>query len=92
MHKKRPHSIECGQLRKRDSVPAAKSLLSVEGHTIGALLYGGIRLMRADTDHFQRAVVLFAAVVLALGHGALNAAVRIGIAVHILTSSLIGWS
>ena len=70
----------------------SRVLLSVEGHTIGALLYGGIRLMRADTDHFQRAVVLFAAVVLALGHGALNAAVRIGIAVHILTSSLIGWS
>ena len=58
------------------------SLLSVERHTIGALLCSGIGLMSADHDLFQRAIVLSAAMVLALIYGALNATICTTLMIH----------
>ena len=50
-------------------------LFLAEGHAVGALVHGGIRLMGAHQDPVQRAVVLLTAVVCALANSAFNALV-----------------
>ena len=52
-----------------------KSLLLAEGHTVGALVLGGVGLMGAYKDLLQGAVVGLIAVMGALGNGALDALV-----------------
>jgi hypothetical protein len=49
--------------------------LLTEGHAIGALIFFGIALMSADLHAVQAAIILTAAVVLAGGYGAVDAAV-----------------
>ena len=56
-------------------------LLSVEGHTIGALLGSGICFVRAYHNLVQRTIVLCAAVMTALAYGTLDAA--IGSFIHV---------
>ncbi len=55
-------------------------LFFAEGHTVGALILGGIALMGTYQNPLQRAVVCFVAVVSALMNSTLDALV--GIAVH----------
>ena len=58
---------------------AVPQLLFAEGHTVGALILGGVSLVGTHLDAVQRAVVLGVAVVGALGHGALDALVRMAV-------------
>ena len=62
------------------SAAAFPCLLLAEGLAIGALIHGGIDLMRTDQDFIQGAVVLAVAVIGALLHGAFDTLV--GVAVH----------
>ena len=52
----------------------------MEGHAVGALIHGGVALVGAHQDPIQGAVVLAAAVVAALMHGALDG--LIGMTIH----------
>ena len=57
-------------------------LFLTEGHTVGALILGGIPFVSTNQNALQRAEVRFVAVVCALMHSAFDA--LIGIAVHSL--------
>ena len=61
-----------------------KELLSAEGHTVGALVHGGVTFVSADQDTVQSAVVCILAVVSALMNGAFNA--LICLAIHVCSS------
>ena len=52
----------------------------MEGHTVGALVHSGIALVGAHQDPVQGAVILAAAVMGALVHGAFNGLV--GVTIH----------
>ena len=52
----------------------------MEGHTVGALVHSGIALVGAHQDPVQGAVILAAAVMGALVHGAFDA--LIGMTIH----------
>ena len=56
-----------------------------EGHTVGALIHGGIALMGTYQDSLQRTEILLAAVVCALLNGTLDTLVCM--AVHVFYSS-----
>jgi len=60
----------------------AEGSLANEGHAVRALLHRGIGLVGADLDALERAVVFVAAVVPALGNGALDAMVGMAITAH----------
>ena len=51
----------------------------MEGHTVGALIHGGIALVGTHQDPVQGAVVLAAAVMAALVYGTLNGLVCVTI-------------
>ena len=53
-------------------MPRMPGLLFPEGLAVGALIHGGVCLMGANQDLFQRAVVFVVAVVRALRNGALD--------------------
>ncbi len=60
------------------------ALLSVEGHTVGALLDSRIALVRADHDPLKRAIVLTAAMMPALRNRTLDTTVCV--IVHVFPS------
>ena len=62
--------------------PAAFALLSVEGHTVGALFDRRIGLVRADLNALQRAVILASAVMLALGNRAFDRTICAAMTIH----------
>jgi hypothetical protein len=65
-------------------VPPPRSLLSLEGLAVGALLLSGVHLMGTHLDVLQRAVVSAVAMVGALLYGAADALVGVGIHINIL--------
>ena len=59
------------EIMRRGFAPHASDAgLSLKGHTVGALAYGGVSLVRANLDFVERAVIVAAAVVLAVADGA----------------------
>ena len=60
---------------KAAAVAAAKMLLLAEGLAIGALIHGGVCLVGAHLNAVQAAIILTAAMVLAGGYGAVDAAI-----------------
>ena len=63
------------QEKMRRQAPPLLLLLLAEGHTVGALVHGGIGLVGAHGDPVQGAVVCILAVVSALLNGAFDALV-----------------
>ena len=59
-------------------------LFLAEGHTVGALIHGGVAFVGADQDAVQSAVVGILAVVSALMNGAFNTLVCFTIHVSFL--------
>ena len=59
-------------VRRGLAAHASDAGLGLKGHTVGALAYSGVSLVRADLDFVERAVVVTAAVVLAVADGAAN--------------------
>lgn len=57
-------------VRRGIAAHASDAGLGLKGHTVGALAYSGVSLVRADLDFVERAVVVAAAVVLAVADGA----------------------
>ena len=68
---------------------ASFALLSVEGHTVGALLNGRIAFVRANHDLLQRTVVFLTAMVLALRYCTLNATVCVCMTAHAFPSLIV---
>ena len=64
--------------------PYKGELFLFKGHTVGALVHGGVGLMGTHHDPLQRAVVLSVAVVSALGNGAFDALVGMTVHIHFL--------
>ena len=59
---------------------------ALEGAAVDTFFTGGILLMRSNLDAIERAVILFAAVILAVVHGTADTVVRIIVLKHIFTS------
>ncbi len=61
-------------------MPVSADSALAEGHTVGALVHGGVALMGTDVDFVQGAVILGVAVVGAGDDGTLDALV--GMTIH----------
>ena len=73
----------CTKRRSPWATPLAWDLLSVEGHTIGALLGSGIGLMGTHHNLVERAIVLCTTMMTALAYSALDAAIGSFMAIHV---------
>lgn len=63
-------------MRPSDRRKSAYVLLVLVGLAVSALIHSRVRLVRADADAVERAVLLFVAMVHTIVHCAFNAVVR----------------